>query len=255
MLSQIPIDRRTPSHRCQDAALLPPIDPAPLRLHRDHQIQASNGSGFEVRWHVGGPWPAQAPAAIGALRGFHHATLEPSATWPMHIQEDLHGVTYVVAGALEHADNQGNRGVLTAGGVQQRWLGWGTEDEEWNPSPFAPTEFIQLWLQTVQPDTRLLAQPRHYTSYDRFDRWLQIAGANGASRDASVHVARLNLSTRCLQYRFKPGRGGYFYVIEGDVHVNYEHMQRRDAARVTGAGLVNIEPSQPTELLIVDVSI
>jgi hypothetical protein len=124
MLSQILIDRRTRSHGCPEAALLPPIDPAPLRIHRDHQIQASNGSGFEVRWHVGGPWPAQSPAAIGALRGFHHATLEPSATWPMHIQEDLQGVTYVVAGALEHADILGNRGVLTAGGVHQRWLGW-----------------------------------------------------------------------------------------------------------------------------------
>ena len=240
MLSQIPIDRRTPSHRCQDAALLPPIDPAPLRLHRDHQIQASNGSGFEVRWHVGGPWPAQAPAAIGALRGFHHATLEPSATWPMHIHEDLKGVTYVVAGALEHADNQGNRGVLTAGGVQQRWLG---------------TEFIQLWLETARPDPTLLEQPTHYASHERFERWLQIVGANGTGQDANVHVARLNPSTRCMQYRFEPGRGGYFYVIEGDVQVNDEHMERRDAARVTGAGLVNIEPSQPTELLIVDVSI
>jgi len=32
-------------------------------------------------------------------------------------------------------------------------------------------------------------------------------------------------------------------------------MEKRDAARVTGAGLVNTEPSQPTELLIVDVRI
>jgi len=101
----------------------------------------------------GRPWPAQAPPAIGALRGFPHATLEPSATWPMHIHEDLKGVTYVVAGALEHADNLGNRGVLTAGGVHQRWLGWGSEHEEWIPSPFAPTEFIQLWFETIQPSS------------------------------------------------------------------------------------------------------
>ena len=58
-----------------------------------------------------------------------------------------------------------------------------------------------------------------------------------------------------MPYRFKPGRGGYIYVIDGDIQVNYEHMEKRDAARVTGAGLVNIETSQPTELLIVDVSI
>jgi redox-sensitive bicupin YhaK (pirin superfamily) len=58
-----------------------------------------------------------------------------------------------------------------------------------------------------------------------------------------------------MQYRFKPGGGGYFYVIEGHVQVNDKHMERRDAARVTGSGLVNIESSQPTELLIGDVRI
>jgi redox-sensitive bicupin YhaK (pirin superfamily) len=58
-----------------------------------------------------------------------------------------------------------------------------------------------------------------------------------------------------MPYRFKPGCGGYIYVIEGDIQVNYEHLEKRDAARVTGAGLVKIEPSQPTELLIVDVRI
>ncbi len=52
MLSQILIDRRTRSHGCPEVALLPPIDPAPLRVHRYHQIQASNGSGFEVRWRA-----------------------------------------------------------------------------------------------------------------------------------------------------------------------------------------------------------
>jgi redox-sensitive bicupin YhaK (pirin superfamily) len=58
-----------------------------------------------------------------------------------------------------------------------------------------------------------------------------------------------------MQYRFKPRRGGYLYIIEGDVQVNHEHMEKRDGARVTGEGLVNIEPSQPTELLIVDVGV
>jgi redox-sensitive bicupin YhaK (pirin superfamily) len=52
----------------------------------------------------------------------------------MHIHEDLLAVTYVVEGALEHSDSLGNRGVLSAGGVQQRWLGWGSEHHEWNPS-------------------------------------------------------------------------------------------------------------------------
>jgi redox-sensitive bicupin YhaK (pirin superfamily) len=101
----------------------------------------------------------------------------------------------------------------------------------------------------------VLAQRTRYAAHDRFERWLQIVDSNRASEDASVHVSRINPSTRCMPYRFKPGRGSYIYVVEGDTQVNSEHMQKRDAGRVTGAGLVNIEPSQPTELLIVDVRI
>ena len=33
----------------------------------------------------------------------------------MHIHEDLQAVTYVVRGAVEHSDSNGNRGVLTVG--------------------------------------------------------------------------------------------------------------------------------------------
>src|SRR5207302_7651495 len=50
--------------------------------------------------------------------------------WPMHIHEDLQAVTCVVEGALEHSDSLGNHGVLAAGGVQQRWLDWGFEQQD-----------------------------------------------------------------------------------------------------------------------------
>ena len=104
------------------------MDPAPMLVRRDPEILVNTGAGFVVRWHLtSGSWPAVASAAIGLLRGFHHAKLAPGATWPMHIQEDLQAVTHVVAGVLEHSDSLGNHAVLTAGGVQQRWLGWGSE--------------------------------------------------------------------------------------------------------------------------------
>jgi quercetin 2,3-dioxygenase len=100
------------------------------------------------------------------------------ATWPMHIHEDLQAVTYVVEGALEHSDSLGNRGVLAVGGVQQRWLGWGSEHHDRNPSATERTEFIQLWLETLRPDQTALEQHNHYAREDRFERWLQIVRSN-----------------------------------------------------------------------------
>ena len=94
-----------------EAVRLLPINHAPLQVLRDAEILVDAGTGFLVRWHLsGGPWPAHGPAAIGALRGFHHGILAPGATWPMHIHGDLQAVTYVVEGALEHSDSLGNSG-------------------------------------------------------------------------------------------------------------------------------------------------
>src|SRR5258708_15574005 len=154
-----------------EAVRLLPINHAPLQLVRYAEILVAAGTGFLVRWHLsGGLWPADGPAAIAALRGFHHGILAPGAAWPMHIHGDLQAVTYVVEGALEHSDSLGNSGVLTAGGVQQRWLGWGSEHHEWNPSATERTEFSQLGLETPRPDQTAVEQHNHYAREDCFER-------------------------------------------------------------------------------------
>jgi redox-sensitive bicupin YhaK (pirin superfamily) len=156
----------------------------------------------------------------------------------MHIHEHLQSVTYVVAGDLEHSDSLGNHGVLTAGGVQRRWLGWGSEHQEGNPSANERTEFIQLSLRTPQPDTSALEQHTQYAAEDRLERWLQIVGCECSpgdgltvTEDARVQVVRLDASSRNMEYDFEAGHGGYVYLIDGDAEANLERP--RDRGRST----------------------
>jgi quercetin 2,3-dioxygenase len=236
---------------------------APVQVRRDPEFLVITGAGFVVRWHLtSGPWPAAPSAAIGPLQGFHHAILAPGTAWPMHVHEDLQSVTYVVTGALEHSDSLGNHGDLTAGGVQQRWLGWGSEHQERNPSATERTEFIQLWLQTPHPDTTALEQHAQYAAMDRFERWLEIVRSECSpsdglmvNQDARVHVVRVDSSSRRLEYEFEPGRGGYIYVIDGDAEANQERLHTGDAAHVTAEGRLHIQAFGATELLIVDVPV
>jgi len=240
-----------------------PMNPAPMRVRRDPEILVNTGAGFVVRWHLtSGPWPATPSAAIGALRGFHHATLAPGATWPMHIHEDLQSVTYVIAGALEHSDSLGNYGVLTAGGVQQRWLGWGSEHQERNPSATDRTEFIQLWLQTPRPDGIALERHTQYAEEERYEQWLQIVQSECSPSDgpmvtqeARVQVVRVDSSNGHVEYEFEAGHGGYVYLIDGDAEANLERLQTGDAARVTGGGRLHIHAFTATELLVVDLPV
>jgi len=246
-----------------EAIRLPAFDPAPLRVIRDAEMLVDTRFGHLVRWHLsGGPWPASPSAAVGPLKGFHHAILAPGASWPMHVHEDLQAVTYVVSGAVEHADSNGNRGVLSVGSVQQRWLGWGTEHSEWNPSPNERAEFIQLWLQIPQPNLIASEQQRHYATEERSDRWLQVAQlecwpGDGlmCAQDARVHVARIDPSRGAMLYQFEPGHGGYMHVIDGDVELNLERLQTRDAARIPSEGQLHVHAFDTSELMLVDVPI
>jgi redox-sensitive bicupin YhaK (pirin superfamily) len=239
-----------------DAVRLLPINLAPLQVLRDAEILVEAGTGFLVRWHLAsGPWPAHGSAAIGALRGFHHGILAPGATWPMHIHEDLQAVTYVVEGVLEHSDSLGNSGVLTAGGVQQRWLGWGSEHHEWNPSATARTEFIQLWLETPRPHQTALEQHHHYAREERFERWLQIVRCECSpsdglmvAQDAEVRVIRLQPSSGFMAYQFEPGHGGYLYLIEGDMDVNLERLASATSCAATHRPICASEPSSSLRL-------
>jgi hypothetical protein len=94
------IPRPPRGKKCGEAIRLLPEAPAPLRVHRDAEIMVDTGPGWLVRWHLaGGPWSAQAPVAIGALRGFHHAKLAPGATWPTAIVVTLGSALLLVGGS------------------------------------------------------------------------------------------------------------------------------------------------------------
>ena len=263
MPSHIPTHRPTRARGFGQAIRLLPLDPAPLRVYRDPDVVVDTGFGHLVRWHLsGGPWPASPSAAIGPLKGFHCAILAPGATWPVHFHEAMRAITYVVTGALEHSDSLGNHGVLTTGSVQQRWLGWGTEHREWNPSETERAEFIQLWLTVPQADSTFSERQCHYITEDRSGRWLPVAQSECGPRDgpmvaqdARIHVARVDPSTGPRLYRFDPGHGGYVYIIEGDVEANLERLQTGDAARVLSDGQLQLRAFHTSQLMLVDVPI
>jgi quercetin 2,3-dioxygenase len=263
MHSHVHVHRPSRARGFGQAIRLPPLDPAPLRVYRDAEVLVDAGFGHLVRWHLsGGPWPASPSAAIGPLKGFHHAMLAPGATWPVHIHEHMWALTYVVTGALEHSDSLGNHGVLTAGGVLQRWLGWGTEHREWNSSETERVEFIQLWLAIPRVDPGLSEQQCHHATDERPGRWTQVAQSECwpsdglmLAQDARVHVARIEPYSGPMLYRFDPGHGGYLYVIEGDVETNLDRLQTGDAARALSEGQLQVHAFHTTELMLVDVPV
>ncbi len=251
--------RRT---RSQRAAAGTEIRLAPFRVRRDREIFSADGGWFQARWHFSfDQYYDPENMGIGTLRVFNHDTLALGAVWPMHPHRDIEGITYVVAGTFEHADSAGNGGVLYPGAVQRVTLGSGLMHSERNHSKTEPMQFIQMW---ILPDRRGLppsVEQRQFSVEDRHNRLLQILRPEGREgsgvtvhQDASMYVSQLDAGATA-EHDFRAGRGGYFYLIRGDVDLNGERLTTGDAAKVLGQGLLRIRAQEPSELLLVDTPV
>lgn len=232
---------------------------APLRIRPDRSIFSAKGGWFRARWHFSfDQYADPANMGIGYLRVFNHDTLIPGAVWPMHPHRDIEGITFVVAGEFEHADSLGNGGLLLPGGVQRMRLGSGAEHSEGNHSKTEEMQFIQMWIipwkRGLPPDI----EQKPSTVADRTDRLLRFLKPEGqdgegitVAQDVSMYASRLS-RTKSVSHEFAAGRGGYLYLIDGQMSANGERMTKGDAAYVTGAGTLELVAAETTDLLIVD---
>ena len=231
-----------------------------LVVRRDSEIYAKDGGWFRARWHFSfDEYFDPTETGIGALRVFNHDTLVPGAVWPMHPHRDIEGITYVVAGTFEHADSLGNDGVLEAGGVQRMTLGSGAEHSERNHSSTEEMQFLQLWILPDQRGLTPSVEQRQYTLGDRRNRLLQIVrpvGTDGTGvtvhQAASVYASRLD-TRQVVEHVFDAGRGGYLYVLAGEIDLNGNRLTTGDAAKILGAGRIEICAEGLSELVLVDV--
>lgn len=228
----------------------------------DATIYSIDGGWFRARWHFSfDRYVDQRHMGIGTLRVFNHDTLVPGAAWPMHPHRDIEGITYVVAGEFEHADSLGNDGVLLSGGVQRMRLGAGAEHSERNRSKTQEMQFIQMWILPSKRGLRPGLQQQQYSVVERTDRLLRFLRPEGAegegidvAQDVSMYASRLS-SGKSLRHALGVRRGGYLYVISGEISANDEALSTRDAAYVLGPGDLELTARVEGDLLLVDTPV
>ncbi len=231
-----------------------------LTVRRANEIHHEDGGWFDARWHFSfDRYRDPEQMGVGALRVFNDDRIVAGAEWPMHPHRDIESLTYVVEGHFLHADSLGNNGHLEPGAAQvMRFSSRGDLHSEKNGSATEPMRFIQFWILPSVPGLETRVQQRQYTDDDRTDRWLQIMGPAGEdgldlAQDARALVARATGGAE-LRRSFAAGRGGYLYVIDGDVGVGEETLVTGDAAAIEGPEELALPASSGgAEVILVDV--
>jgi redox-sensitive bicupin YhaK (pirin superfamily) len=231
-----------------------------VEIRRDKEIHATDGGWFQARWHFSfDHYQDPAQMGVGALRVFNDDRLQPGAVWPLHPHQDIESCTYVVEGLFAHDDSLGNDGRLEPGAAQvMRFSSRGALHSEANGSQTDGMRFIQFWILPSQQGLENSVQQRQYTTADRAGRLLQIMGPSGEdgldlAQDARVLVARLGASDH-LRHWFGEGRGGYLYVIAGELRLGEETLATGDAAKLAGPEELELTGAgDAAELILIEV--
>jgi quercetin 2,3-dioxygenase len=232
-----------------------------ISIRRDEEISDVDGEWFRARWHFSfDTYYDPAYMGFGTMRVFNDDRLVPGAIWPMHPHRDIEGLTYVVEGTFRHQDDVGGApGPLPAGSVQRMTLGRGAWHSEQNASETEPMRFIQIWIMPAQRGLEPDVEQKVFTAEDRTDTLLKAISGDGGDavlvhQDAHVFLSHLRPDAS-VTHELGDGRGGYLYVIEGDVTANGERMETGAAAQVRDEPTLTIEAASTSELILVDVDL
>jgi redox-sensitive bicupin YhaK (pirin superfamily) len=195
----------------------------------------TEGGWFSANWHFSfDRYYDPKNMGWGTLRVFNDDRLVPGAAWPMHPHRDIEGITYVAEGVFEHADSMGNGGVLLPGSVQRATLGSGMEHSERNHSKTEPMRFIQMWIIPSRRGLPPSVEQRSFPPEERRNRLNPVlvpaAGFGGKDAPAEKNAVTVHQDAalyagliepgRTVGHKFRPGFGGYLFLVHGEAEVS-----------------------------------
>jgi redox-sensitive bicupin YhaK (pirin superfamily) len=227
--------------------------PAAERGHFDHGWLDTTHSFSFAGYHD--------PAHMGfrTLRVINQDRVAGGRGFSAHSHRDMEIVTYVLAGALEHADSMGNRSVIVPGDVQRMSAGTGVTHSEFNPRPDEPVHFLQIWLV---PDRRGLApgyEQRAIPEEEKRGGLRLIASRDGRDGSVTIHqdvdllASRLGPGER-VKHALAAGRHAWLQVISGGIELNGAPLGAGDGAAVSRESALEMVALEPAHFLLFDLA-
>lgn len=195
---------------------------------------------------------------FGMLRVLNDDTIAPHSGFDFHPHNDMEIITIMLQGELTHQDSIGHKGLIKSNEVQVMSAGTGIIHSEKNESN-AWTKLFQIW---IFPDKKGHT-PRYDQKQFEFEnnQLKLLVSPDGRSQSLWIHqnafISRGRFDkNKMLQYTLKEKQNGiYFMLIEGQIKINEQVLNRRDAIGMWNLENVNIEFSEATDLLIIELPI
>lgn len=162
-------------------------------------------------------------------------------------------------GDLKHKDTIGSETVIKQGDIQIMSAGSGLAHSEMNANADKEVRFFQVWIFPNKKNV----EPRYdqYTIDENklHNNLLQVLSPNEedegvwAHQDTWFSLGQLDKGFETTYSLKKSGNGVYAFVIEGDVTINGENLNRRDGLGIEDFETLEIKADSDARLLLMEV--
>ena len=179
--------------------------------------------------------------------------------FPTHGHRDMEIITYILEGALKHADSIGNGSVIRPGDVQRMTAGTGVRHSEQNASDQERVHLLQIWILPNAEDLTPGYEQKAFSEEERRGRLRLIASNDG--RDESVKLnqdvslfASILAAGEEVSREMDSTRYAWIQVARGAVDVNGETANQGDGVVVVAESNLKIRAQEPAEVLLFDLA-
>lgn len=196
---------------------------------------------------------------FGLLRVINDDIVKPSMGFGTHPHKDMEIISIPLSGTLQHRDSMGHQHVINSGEVQLLSAGAGITHSEYNHSDQQDVNFLQIWIHPREKGAQPRYEQKSFDPQDQLNRFQVLI-----SPLPSDHSLRINQDAWLSMAQLDPGRqigyelqqktnGLYLFVVEGEIVVEGEMLNRRDAIAFEDIANIQMTAQSHARVLCIEV--
>ncbi|SKB56967.1 pirin family protein [Maribacter arcticus] len=196
---------------------------------------------------------------FGVLRVLNDDMVAAGRGFGTHPHSNMEIISIPLEGDLQHMDDMGNSTVIKSGDVQVMSAGTGVSHSEHNKNKNELVKFLQIWVIPNKKDVVPRYDQISIKNIETKNSFYQILSPNEDDngvwihQDAWFHLGDYE-SDKTDSYSIKKeGNGVYIFVLEGDIVVNDQNLNKRDGYGIWETDSFTLHSNSTAKVLVMEV--
>lgn len=196
---------------------------------------------------------------FGLLRVLNDDIIEAGEGFGTHPHNNMEIITIMLQGELEHKDSSGSGSVIRPGEIQVMSAGTGILHSEFNHSKSGLANLLQLWVLPKERNIKPRYDQKVFPLAESKNSLIKIVSGKESKetlyihQNAAITYGKLDKG-KANKYEFVfKGNGAYFFVINGNIEIDGDIINHRDAAGISDVDDFEVTAMSDSEFVIIEV--